>query len=294
MALSRAPSERKRRNRAGSQRSKRALFTSIDLAISPRDDPAEAHMRSTSRRLISLACALVLSGAIAGCGADGDNSHENAQIGSDTSGDESGSRAPAVRSGSSDEHRAAGHSDAGGAGAANGGTGGANASGGAGSNEAARLSDAQIGAIATAANNGEIQHGKLALDRAGLSRVRSFALEMINEHSEAQERATDILETLNIAPMPNRVSSRLEEEAQKVATMLKNTPSADFDLAYVQSQVTVHTEVLMLIDDRLLPSATAPALRTDLMTVRTMVARHLEEAQALVVTLQAEGSDGGT
>jgi putative membrane protein len=165
------------------------------------------------------------------------------------------------------------------------GTGGATAN--AGSNAGVRLSDAQIAAVTTAVNSGEIQLGTIALSRGRLANVRAFAQEMITMHGAAQDRATALLQSLNITPVENNLSTQLEQEAQRVGVMLQNANAAGFDLAYVQSQVDLHTRVLALIDDTLLPSATAAALRTDLALVRGDVQRHLTEAQALLLAVQS-------
>jgi putative membrane protein len=257
---------------------------------------------------------LALGGAVMACD-DDESTNDNAQTGSDASVKETGysgrsggagrsgsggSRATAGRSGSA----AAGYggSTAGGGGAAgvatvagrggSGGTGGATAgTGGTGGTPGAALSDGQIAAVTTAANTGEIQLANLALMRARLPEVRSFAQEMIDMHGAAQARGTALLQTLNIVPVANDVSTQLEQDAQQVATMLQNTPAADFDLAYVQSQVSIHTQVLELFDRVLLPSVTAPALRSELTLVRGDVQRHLMQAQALLALVQATPPD---
>jgi putative membrane protein len=153
------------------------------------------------------------------------------------------------------------------------------------------LTDAQIAAVTTAANTGEIQLGNLALARARLPEVRAFAQEMIDMHGAAQARATAVAQTLNIVPTMNDLSTQLEQDAQQVATMLQNTPAAGFDLAYTQSQVDIHTQVLEIFDRVLLPSATAPALKTDLTLARADVQRHLMQAQMLLALVQSAPSD---
>jgi predicted outer membrane protein len=274
-------------------------------------------MRSSLRFSVSLALVLALGGAIPGCG-DDDDTGENAQTGSDASVSESGSggrtststagrsgsggtRALAGRSGSAGEATVAGtgavRGGAGGAGGAMtagrsaGGTGGAQAAGGTGADAGARLSDAQIAAITTAANTGEIQLGTLALSRARLAEVRAYAREMIDGHGAAQARSTALLQTLNLVPIQNALSTQLEQDAQRVATMLQNTPDPSFDLAYVQSQVDIHVQVLKIFDSQLLPSVTELALRTDLILARGDVQRHLTEAQALLLIVQAAPPD---
>jgi putative membrane protein len=153
------------------------------------------------------------------------------------------------------------------------------------------LTDAQIAAVTTAANAGEIQLGNLALNRARLPEVRAFAQEMIDMHGAAQARSTALLQTLNIVPVMSNLSTQLEQDAQQVATMLQNTSDAGFDLAYVQSQVDIHTRVLEIFDQVLLTSVAEPALKTDLTLARADVQRHLMQAQMLLAFVQSAPSD---
>jgi putative membrane protein len=272
----------------------------------------------------SLVFLLALGGAIVACG-DDDETGDNAQTGSDASVNEAGSggrsstagrsgsggsRATAGRSGSAGSagggaRAGTGGSTAGGGGAAGyptaagrGGSGGTGAStagsggtGGMGGTPAAALTDSQIAAVTTAANSGEIQLGTLARNRARLAEVRSFAQEMIDMHGAAQARSTALLQTLNIIPVMSDLSVQLERDAQQVATMLQATTDADFDLAYVQSQVSIHTQVLEIFDRVLLTSVTAPALRTDLTLARGDVQRHLMQAQMLLALVQSTPPD---
>jgi predicted outer membrane protein len=272
----------------------------------------------------SLVLVLALGGAVAACG-DDDDTTDNAQTGSDASVNEggySGRSGTAGKSGSGGSRATAGRSGsagatAGGAGGARAGAGGSTAgnggtagvatvagrgasagtggstagNGGTSGTPGAALSDAQIAAVTTAANTGEIQLANLALNRATIPEVRAFAQEMIDMHGAAQARSTALLQALNLVPVMNNLSTQLEQDAQQVATMLQNTQAAGFDLAYVQSQVDIHTQVLEIFDRVLLPSVTAPALRTDLTLARADVQRHLMQAQMLLALVQSTPPD---
>jgi putative membrane protein len=273
-------------------------------------------MRSGLRFFRSLSLILAIAGVVAACG-DDDDTGSNAQTGTDASmyeggtggkptagrGGTGGSRATAGRSGGA-AGATAGRSGTsagtggtpptqgnGGRGSMNAGTGAAAAGGTGGSNASTLLTDAQIAAVTTAANTGEISLGNLALGRARLAAVRAFAQEMITMHGAAQDRATVLLQSLGITPVQSNLSTTLEQDVQRVAIMLQNAAAADFDLAYVQSQVDIHAKVLEIFDDVLLPSVTQPPLRTDLILARGDVQRHLTEAQALLMTVQAAPPD---
>jgi putative membrane protein len=271
-------------------------------------------MRSGFRFFSSLVIVLALGGAVAGCG-DDDDSNSNAETGDasineggsggQTStagrGSTAGSRATAGRSGGASGSTAGNNANAGSGGVpamtgnggrgATGGRGGVTPIAGTGSDAGVQLSDAQIAAVTAAANRGEIQLGTIALSRARLPEVRAFAQEMITMHGAAQDRATALLQSLNITPVDNNLSTQLEQDAQRAGVMLQNAAASDVDLSYVQSQVDIHTRVLAIFDEVLLPSVTELALRTDLTLVRADVQRHLTEAQALLLIVQTAPPD---
>jgi putative membrane protein len=166
-----------------------------------------------------------------------------------------------------------------------GGSGGAGA-GGAGGATSMTLSDAQIAAVTTAANTGEISLAMLALTRAQLPATRSFAQMMIDMHSAAQTRQNAVLDVLDLMIAANPVSMQLERDAMQVTTQLNTAAPNQFDLLYIRSQVEIHTKVLSIIDDQLLPSVSAPALRADLVLTRTEVAAHLAAARVLLDQLE--------
>lgn len=262
-------------------------------------------MRSGARFLSSFVIVLALGGSIAGCG-DDDDTGNNPQTGSDASVSEGGSggrASPAGRSGGGGPGAIAGRSASGSGGVpAMMGSGGQGAMAGRGSaaiggSEAGlRLSDAQIAAVTSAVNRGEIQLGTIALSRARLPEVRAFAQEMVTMHGAAQDRATALLQSLTITPIDTNLSTQLEQDAQRVGIMLQNTAASDFDLTYVQSQVDIHARVLAIFDDTLLPSVSELALRTDLTLARGDVQRHLMEAQSLLLIVQSAAPelDAGT
>ncbi|HKU38118.1 MAG TPA: DUF4142 domain-containing protein, partial [Polyangiales bacterium] len=170
---------------------------------------------------------------------------------------------------------------------------GSGGSGGAGGATATRtLTDAQIAAVTTVANSGEVDLGTLAVARAVLPAVRDFAQMMVTMHTAAQTRQSAVLATLGVQIAPNPISTQLEADAMALRGQLTSASAAAFDRAYIQSQVDVHMRVLTTFDEQLLPNATAPALRADLMLARGEVAAHLALARTLLATLD-DLSDAG-
>ena len=63
--------------------------------------------------------------------------------------------------------------------------------------------------------------------------------------------------------------------------MIVGSTVAEFDRAYVESQLKMHQDVLDTIENELLPAAQNDEIRQLLETMREDVETHLAEAQAL-------------
>lgn len=153
------------------------------------------------------------------------------------------------------------------------------------------LNDAQIVAVLGAVNSGEISSGTLAVERAVSSAVRNYAESMVTVHKTAQERQSLLAMELMLTQEPSPLSMQLADDASSLMDQLSAASEAEFDALYLRSQVDNHMKVLMLIEERLLPSVTNEMLRTEIMQTRTEVAAHHEGARNATSTL--DDTDAG-
>jgi putative membrane protein len=177
-----------------------------------------------------------------------------------------------------------------------GGTGGGGAGGAVDAGADARdvVSDGEIVGILHAANTGEILQAQLAEMRAMNPAVRTFAAHMNQEHALADSRlmslSADAGPNAPLAPVETGVSQALTMTAMQKLQVLQTLFGATFDRQYMTDQVEMHTEVLKLIDEQLLPSSMDGALRMLVTMMRESVAAHLAEARNI---LQMVNMDGG-
>lgn len=157
---------------------------------------------------------------------------------------------------------------------------------GAGIDAQAALSDGEVAAVSAAINSGEVQQGQLAQSRATDAEVRAFADMMVNDHSRVITDQEQLLQRIGVAPMANALSQQVTAEGMSTLQSLMSRTGADFDRAYIDAQVAMHTRALTLLDDRLIPSARNAEFRTFLQTVRASVQQHLTRARQIQ-------SDGG-
>jgi putative membrane protein len=143
------------------------------------------------------------------------------------------------------------------------------------------LTDEQIAAVTSLANNVEIEQAKLARARSKNEQVLQFAGMMIAHHGEAQRKQ----DALSLGSADSTLSRDMIVESSETMRLLKEKQGAEFDRAYMQAQVQAHQKVLDAIDQKLLPSAKRADLKTHIETLRPRIKQHLEQAERTVSAL---------
>ena len=144
------------------------------------------------------------------------------------------------------------------------------------------------------ANTFEIQSSELAKDRSQSSDVKSFAEQMIKDHTKAGNDFRSAVAEAHISPPP-----REEPNAKQTATLakLKNAQGAAFDKAYVSAQLNAHKKAVSLFRKYAKRGRTAPLKEFAQSTLPTLE-RHLSMVQELsrpsgVASRQAPKGSGG-
>ncbi len=148
------------------------------------------------------------------------------------------------------------------------------------------LTDAQILQVLHTANAGEIEQAKLAQAKSKDARVKKLAAMMLEDHTKTDKKGVALAKKAGLTPEPSPVSTSLESDAGGNTSSLKSDGAADFDKAYVDTQVKEHQAVLDLIDKQLIPSARNADLSALLASVRPAIAMHLLHATELQTAMQ--------
>ena len=127
------------------------------------------------------------------------------------------------------------------------------------------------------ANTFEIQSSELAKDHSQSSDVKSFAEQMIKDHTKAGNDFRSAVAEAHISPPP-----REEPNAKQKATLakLKNARGAAFDKAYVSAQLAAHKEAVSLFGKYSKSGRTAP-LKKFAQSTLPVLERHLSMVQDL-------------
>ncbi|HZX96506.1 MAG TPA: DUF4142 domain-containing protein [Myxococcales bacterium] len=149
----------------------------------------------------------------------------------------------------------------------------------------ASISDPQIAAVAVAANQVDIDAGKLAKSKSKNSKVKKFADDMIRDHGSANKQAVALVKKLGVTPEENDTSKSITQGGKDNIANLKTMKGKEFDKAYADHEVAYHQQVLEALDKTLIPSAQNAELKSLLQAVRAVVAQHLDHASALADSL---------
>ncbi len=143
------------------------------------------------------------------------------------------------------------------------------------------MTDAEIVAVTSTANNGEIEMAQLATKSATNADVKNFAAMMITQHRDMETKGKALATKAKITPADNDASTQLKTDVATVVSSLKNQKGKDFDKAYMEAQVKAHRDVLNMFDSKLLPNAQNGELKTLLTDARSHVATHLAKAEEI-------------
>lgn len=149
----------------------------------------------------------------------------------------------------------------------------------------ATLSDARIAAIVVAANQVDVDAGKLAAGQTRNAEVKRFAEQMVTDHSAVNQAAVELVTKLEVAPEESDVSRGLVSSGAETRARLASLEGEAFDRAYVDNEVAYHQAVIGVLDAQLIPSATDEELKQLLVAVRPALVAHLQHAQHLQASL---------
>jgi putative membrane protein len=163
----------------------------------------------------------------------------------------------------------------------------------AASSQGAAPNDAQIAGIVVAANNIDIQAGKMAESKAHDKEVKAFARQMVTDHTGVNRQASALAKKLKLKPEDSDTSKSLKDDAKSEMDKLKGLKGADFDKAYVDNEVTYHQAVLDTIDKTLIPNAKNAELKALVEKVRPAIEAHLQHAKQVQSTLKTSSGSSG-
>lgn len=146
--------------------------------------------------------------------------------------------------------------------------------------------DAQIAGIVVAANQVDIDAGQLAQTSTRQAEVKSFAKQMVTDHTGVNKQAGALVKKLKLTPQESDLSKSLKAGGAENIARLKTLKGKDFDKAYVDHEVVYHQAVIDALDKTLIPNAKNAELKDTLVKTRPAFVAHLEHAKHLQSSLK--------
>jgi putative membrane protein len=151
---------------------------------------------------------------------------------------------------------------------------------------AAKPTDPQIAHIAYTAGQLDIEAAKQALSKSTNKDVRTFAEDMVRDHTAVNDKALDLVKKLNVTPEDNDTSRALTKQAAEKRAELSKLNGAEFDKAYVTNEVAYHKIVNGALETTLIPSASNPELKSLLQTGLKIFQGHEQHAEEVAAALK--------
>jgi len=143
------------------------------------------------------------------------------------------------------------------------------------------FTDPQIVAIVVAANDADIANGNLAKSKSSNTEVKSFANQMITDHSALNKQGSELATKLGVTPEETDASRQLKSNQDATRDQLKGMDGAAFDKAYVDNEVAYHQAVVDMVSQSLIPSAQNPELKALLEQAAPAIQAHLDHAKQI-------------
>lgn len=149
-----------------------------------------------------------------------------------------------------------------------------------------QLTDANVAAVLSVADSGEIRPSQAAQQQAQNAQVKEYAQMMVTEHGMLEDSLRALTGRLGVTPAPNAMSQQLRTQADSAMSALQGQTGANFDRAYMQWMVASHQATLTALDTQLIPAIQNAEMRTAVQQqVRPRVEQHLQRAQQIQSSL---------
>jgi len=139
--------------------------------------------------------------------------------------------------------------------------------------------DPQIVGIVLAADQIDIDYGKIALAKSKNKGVRDFAQRMVTDHSAVQNSVIGLASKLNVTAEDSGVSTSLKSGAVDITAKLNSLKGKEFDKFYIDNEVSYHKAVTDAVADVLIPNAQNAELKSALEGAQPLFLKHLEHAR---------------
>lgn len=139
--------------------------------------------------------------------------------------------------------------------------------------------DPQIVGIVLAADQTDVDYGKIALSKSKNKAVREFAQLMVTDHSAVQKSVLALAGKLGVTGADSPTSLGLKQGSIAITAKLKSLNGAAFDAFYIDNEVSYHKTVTDAVEAVLIPNAKNGELKAALEGAKPLFLAHLAHAR---------------
>jgi putative membrane protein len=143
----------------------------------------------------------------------------------------------------------------------------------------AGMTDANIVAVLDAANKADSAGGAVAAKKGTRADVRAFGKLMMGEHHALRVQGQQLAKQLGVEPKPPE-RDPLAAYVAGATKALQTPKGAQFDQAYIDNEVSIHSAVLDFANQARVTTQT-PQLRELIEKAIPIIRKHMEQAQAI-------------
>lgn len=141
--------------------------------------------------------------------------------------------------------------------------------------------DAEVLSFLIAVDVNEILAAATAQKKKVGQPVMDYARMLHTAHGENMAKTIQMGQSIKVTPSDTKAVDALKKKGAGELAMLIPLDGKDFEIAYLDAMIKGHTEVISMIDGKLLTTAKSDALKAHLTETRGHVAMHLEQAKKL-------------
>jgi putative membrane protein len=142
-------------------------------------------------------------------------------------------------------------------------------------------SDPQIVGIVLAADQIDVDYGKIALSKSKNKAVREFANRMVTDHSAVQKSVIELAAKLGVKAEDSPTSTGLKAGSVDVTAKLRKLSGKAFNKFYIDNEVDYHKSVTDAVAGVLIPNAKNADLKSALEGAQPLFLKHLDHARLI-------------
>lgn len=141
--------------------------------------------------------------------------------------------------------------------------------------------DPEVAMVLRVLNLAEVREGNAARDKATSTAVRDFAAMMASEHAQAASKTENELAKKDIASADSDLARQIDAQSGQAAESLRARSGADFDRAYMDRQIELHSYIVNIIDTKLRAASKAKQVKKALDDTKATAETHLAKAREI-------------